>query len=56
MCRELRQEAGLMVRLGWSTLVVSAVSAAIGSHRFVVLLSEEYLPMLWTHVVHVVND
>ncbi|KAK1621325.1 hypothetical protein QYE76_026842 [Lolium multiflorum] len=46
--RELRQEPALMVRVGWSMLVVSAVSTAIGAHRFVVLLSEEYLPMLWT--------
>ncbi|KAM0826765.1 hypothetical protein ACQ4PT_068652 [Festuca glaucescens] len=46
--RELRQEPTLMVRVGWSMLVVSAVSTAIGAHRFVVLLSEEYLPMLWT--------
>ncbi|XP_047082896.1 uncharacterized protein slr1919-like isoform X2 [Lolium rigidum] len=46
--RELRQEPALMVRVGWSALVVSAISTAIGAHRFVVLLSEEYLPMLWT--------
>ncbi|CAM0942834.1 unnamed protein product [Alopecurus aequalis] len=46
--RELREEPILMVRVSWNALVVSAVSAAIGAHRFVVLLSEEYLPMLWT--------
>jgi hypothetical protein len=46
--RELRQEPALMVRVSWSMLVVAAVSTAIGAHRFVVLLSEEYLPMLWT--------
>ena len=46
--RELREEPILMARVSWNALVVSAVSAAIGAHRFVVLLSEEYLPMLWT--------
>jgi len=46
--RDLREEPVLMARVSWNALVVSAVSAAIGAHRFVVLLSEEYLPMLWT--------
>jgi hypothetical protein len=46
--RELRQEPALMVRVSWSLLAVSAVSAAIGVHRFFVLLSEEYLPTLQT--------
>uniref|UniRef100_A0ACD5Z4V2 Uncharacterized protein n=1 Tax=Avena sativa TaxID=4498 RepID=A0ACD5Z4V2_AVESA len=46
--RDLREEPILMVKVSWNAFVVSAVSAAIGAHRFVVLLSEEYLPMLWT--------
>ncbi|KAM0882122.1 hypothetical protein ACQ4PT_032567 [Festuca glaucescens] len=46
--RDLRQEPILMIKVSWSALALSAVSAAIGAHRFVVLLSEEYLPMLWT--------
>lgn len=44
--RDLREEPVLMFRVSWSMLLVSAVSAAIGVHRFVVLLSEEYLPTL----------
>uniref|UniRef100_M8C1M0 Uncharacterized protein n=1 Tax=Aegilops tauschii TaxID=37682 RepID=M8C1M0_AEGTA len=43
--KDLREEPMLMVRVGWSALVVSAVSTAIGAHRFAVLLSEEYLPV-----------
>lgn len=46
--KDLREEPLLMARVGWSALVVSAVSAAIGAHRFAVLLSEEYLLTLWT--------
>ncbi|KAI4982906.1 hypothetical protein ZWY2020_023398 [Hordeum vulgare] len=46
--KDLREEPLLMARVGWSALVVSAVSTAIGAHRFAVLLSEEYLLTLWT--------
>ncbi|VAI51082.1 unnamed protein product [Triticum turgidum subsp. durum] len=46
--KDLMEVPMLMVRVGWSALVVSAVSAAIGAHRFAVLLSEEYLPTVWT--------
>ncbi|VAI62612.1 unnamed protein product [Triticum turgidum subsp. durum] len=44
--KDLREEPLLMAKVGLSALVVSAVSAAIGAHRFAVLLSEEYLPTL----------
>ncbi|OEL35062.1 hypothetical protein BAE44_0003919, partial [Dichanthelium oligosanthes] len=44
--RELREEPVLMVRVGWNMFVISVTSAAVGLHRFMVFLSEEYLPTL----------
>ncbi|XP_062220644.1 uncharacterized protein LOC133920037 [Phragmites australis] len=44
--RELREEPVLMVRVSWNMFVISVTSAAIGLHRFMVFLSEEYLPTL----------
>ncbi|KAL6591460.1 hypothetical protein ACP70R_049963 [Stipagrostis hirtigluma subsp. patula] len=44
--RELREEPVLMVRVSWSMFVISLTSAAVGLHRFIVFLSEEYLPTL----------
>lgn len=44
--RELREEPFLMVRVSWNMFVISVTSAAVGLHRFMVFLSEEYLPAL----------
>ncbi|RLN07878.1 hypothetical protein C2845_PM11G22550 [Panicum miliaceum] len=44
--RELREEPVLMVRVSWNMFVIAVTSAAIGLHRFMVFLSEEYLPAL----------
>ncbi|CAL5056357.1 unnamed protein product [Urochloa decumbens] len=44
--RELREEPVLMVRMSWNMFVISVTSAAVGLHRFIVFLSEEYLPTL----------
>ena len=44
--RELREEPVLMVRVSWNMFVISVTSAAVGLHRFMVFLSEEYLPAL----------
>jgi aarF domain-containing kinase len=44
--RELREEPVLMVRVSWNMFVISVTSAAVGLHRFMVFLSEEYLPTL----------
>ncbi|CAO2047107.1 unnamed protein product [Urochloa humidicola] len=44
--RELREEPVLMVRVGWNMFVISVTSAAVTLHRFIVFLSEEYLPTL----------
>ncbi|CAN6233024.1 unnamed protein product [Urochloa humidicola] len=44
--RELREEPVLMVKVGWNMFVISVTSAAVALHRFIVLLSEEYLPTL----------
>ncbi|CAO2040300.1 unnamed protein product [Urochloa humidicola] len=44
--RELREEPVLMVRVGWNMFVISVTSAAVALHRFIVFLSEEYLPTL----------
>lgn len=42
--RELREEPVLMVRVSWNMFVISVTSAAVGLHRFMVFLSEKYLP------------
>ncbi|TVU27799.1 hypothetical protein EJB05_19300 [Eragrostis curvula] len=44
--RELKEEPMLMVRVSWNMFVISVTSAAMGLHRFMVFLSEEYLPSL----------
>lgn len=44
--RDLREEPVLMIRVSWNVFVISVISAAIGVHRFMVFLSEEYLPTL----------
>ncbi|CAN6239121.1 unnamed protein product [Urochloa humidicola] len=44
--RELREEPVLMVRVSWNMFVISVTSVAVGLHRFIVFLSEEYLPTL----------
>ncbi|CAL4885876.1 unnamed protein product [Urochloa decumbens] len=44
--RELREEPVLMVRMSWNMFVISVTSAAVGLHRFMVFLSEKYLPTL----------
>ncbi|KAG8072825.1 hypothetical protein GUJ93_ZPchr0006g44710 [Zizania palustris] len=44
--RDIREEPILMVRVSWNILATSVISAAIGVHRFIVFLSEEYLPAL----------
>ncbi|KAL5208797.1 hypothetical protein ABZP36_033232 [Zizania latifolia] len=48
--RDIREEPILMVRVSWNLLAISVISAAIGVHRFIVFLSEEYLPTLPLHV------
>ncbi|KAK8463434.1 hypothetical protein SEVIR_1G364500v4 [Setaria viridis] len=42
--RELREEPVLMVRVSWNMFVILVTSAAVGLHRFMVFLSEKYLP------------
>ncbi|WVZ73229.1 hypothetical protein U9M48_021563 [Paspalum notatum var. saurae] len=44
--RELREEPVLMIRVSWNVFLIAVTSAAVGLHRFVVFLSEEYLPTL----------
>jgi aarF domain-containing kinase len=44
--RELREEPLLMVRVSWNMFAISVTSAAVGLHRFLVCLSEEYLTTL----------
>ncbi|CAN6274048.1 unnamed protein product [Urochloa humidicola] len=44
--RDLRKEPVLMVRVSWNMFVISVTSAAVALHRFIVFLSEEYLPTL----------
>nr|CAB3451416.1 unnamed protein product [Digitaria exilis] len=50
LVRELREDPVLMVRVGWSVIVVSVTSAAVGLHRFLVFLSKKYLQKLPTPV------
>ncbi|KAF0933476.1 hypothetical protein E2562_018569 [Oryza meyeriana var. granulata] len=44
--RDIREDPILMVRVSWNMLAISVISAAIGVHRFVVFLSEEFLTAL----------
>ncbi|KAK3159402.1 hypothetical protein QOZ80_2AG0149680 [Eleusine coracana subsp. coracana] len=44
--RELKEEPLLMVRVSWNMFVISVTSAAVGLHRFMVLMSEKYLTTL----------
>lgn len=44
--RELREEPFLMIRVSWNMFLIAVSSAAVGLHRFMVFLSEEYLPTL----------
>lgn len=44
--RELREEPVLMMRVSWNMFVILFTSAAVGLHRFIVFLSEEYLSTL----------
>jgi aarF domain-containing kinase len=43
---ELREEPVLVVKVSWNMFVISVTSAAVGLHRFIVFLSERYLPAL----------
>ncbi|XP_052144194.1 uncharacterized protein LOC127763508 isoform X1 [Oryza glaberrima] len=44
--RDIREDPILMVRVSWNMFAISVVSAAIGVHRFIVVLSEEFLSTL----------
>uniref|UniRef100_A0A0D9VMD5 Protein kinase domain-containing protein n=1 Tax=Leersia perrieri TaxID=77586 RepID=A0A0D9VMD5_9ORYZ len=44
--RDIREDPILTARVSWNMLAISVVSAAIGAHRFIVLLSEEFLTTL----------
>jgi aarF domain-containing kinase len=44
--RELNEEPVLMIKVSWNMFVISVTSAAVGLHRFIVFLSERYLPAL----------